>query len=175
MGLLLTLFRLTCYWALWIFSAVTIGLTAARLHYTLHLPPHDPLNHGVNFFDGIIVEVLVTACLTMIFTPVLLARIHRRHEYGFLSTFGGELVGLLLLFTLWIVGAAVATQKWGNLSWCHMYSACRILTATVAFIWMSCIMVFFLTIACIGHIVRYNAFNHPVHGGYFYQDQMQQV
>jgi hypothetical protein len=120
--------------------------------------PHPPTVHT----DSQLINIRIT-------------RIHRRHENGFLSTFGGELVGLLILFTLWIVGAAVATQKWGDLHWCHMFRACQILTAAVAFIWMSFIMVFFLTIACIGYIVKHDGFSHPVHGGDFYQDQMEQV
>lgn len=84
-----------------------------------------------------------------------------------MATFGGELVGLMLLFILWIVGAAISTQDWGNLNWCHQYSACRLLTAIVAFTWMSWIMTFFLTMACIVYIVRHDGFSHPVHGDYY--------
>ena len=93
-------------------------------------------------------------------------RIHRRHEHGFLSTLGSELVILLMLFILWIVGAAIATQKWGDLGWCRSYNACRLLTAIVAFTWMSWIMTLFLTISCIWHIVRNDGFTKPVHGRY---------
>ena len=92
-----------------------------------------------------------------------------------MSTFGGELVGLLLLFILWVVGASIATQKWGDLSWCHKYSACRLLTAIVAFTWMSWVMMLFLTVACIGYIVGNDGFTHPVHGGYYPDMDMRQV
>jgi len=170
-----TLFRVFCYYVLWLFSAVTLGLTAARLHYTLHLPLHDPLNGGVNFYDRIIAEILATAALTMLLIPILIVRIHRRHEHGILSTFGGELIALLFLFVLWIVGAAIATRNWGNLNWCHTYSACRLLTAIVAFTWMSWIMVFFLTISCLGYIFRNDGFSHPVHGGYYPERDMREV
>jgi len=158
---LLTTFRMVCYVILLLFSAVTVGLTAARLHYTLHLPLHDPLNGGVDFYDPIIAEILATACLSIILVPFLIVRIHRRHEHGFLSTFLVELIGLLLLFFLWIVGAAVATQKWGNLNWCHTYTACRLLTAIVAFTWMSWIMSALLTFACIGYIIKYRNSDPP--------------
>jgi len=172
---LLTLFRFVCYLALWVFSAVTLGMAAARLHYTLHLPAHDPLNHGVDFYDPIIAEIIATAGLTLLFTPLLIVRIHKRHDHGFLSTFGGELVGLIILFVLWIVGAAIATQQWGRLNWCHMYSACRLLTAIVAFTWMSWIMTLFLTVSCIWYIVRNDGFTQPVHGRYYPERNMRQV
>jgi len=95
-----------------------------------------------------------------------IVRIHRRHEHGFLSTFGGELIVLLMLFILWIVGAAIATQKWGDLGWCRIFTACRLLTAIVAFTWMSWIMTLFLTVSCIWYIVRNDGFAQPVHGRY---------
>lgn len=81
-----------------------------------------------------------------------------------MSTFGAEMAGLLLLFALWTVGAAIATQKWGKLNWCHKYTACRLLTAIVAFTWMSWVMVLFLASASIGYICMYSGFTHPVHG-----------
>ena len=84
-----------------------------------------------------------------------------------MSTLGGELAGLMILFILWIVGAAIATKKWGNLGWCHAYSACRLLTAIEAFTWMSWIMTFFLTVSCIGYVIKYSGSAHPVHGGYY--------
>lgn len=171
---LLSVFRIFCYVVLWVFSAATLGMTAARLHYTLNLSPRDPLNGGVKFYDRIIVEILTTAGITMLLAPVLIVRIHRRHDHGFMSTFGGELTVLLFLFILWIVGAAIATQNWGDLAWCHRYGACRLLTAIVAFTWMSWIMVFFLTLACLIYIIKHNAFSHPVHGTY-YPDEMRQV
>ena len=38
------------YVSQWIFAACTLGMAAARLHYTLHLPSGDPLNGGVRFY-----------------------------------------------------------------------------------------------------------------------------
>lgn len=92
-----------------------------------------------------------------------------------MSTFGGELVGLVILFVLWIVGAAIATQKWGNLAWCHVFSTCRLLTAIVAFTWMSWIMTFFLTVSCIWYILRNDGFTQPVHGKYYGERNMREV
>ena len=92
-----------------------------------------------------------------------------------MSTFGGELVGLLFIFILWIVGAAIATQKWGKLGWCHIYSACRLLTALVAFTWVSWITSAFLTLSCLWHIIRHDGFSQPVHGRYYYDRDMREV
>ena len=41
--------RLRCV-SQWVFAACTLGMAAARLHYTLHLPDNDPLNGGVDFY-----------------------------------------------------------------------------------------------------------------------------
>jgi len=92
-----------------------------------------------------------------------------------MSTFGGELIGLIILFILWIVGAAIATQQWGDLGWCRSFSTCRLLTAIVAFTWMSWIMTLFLTIGCIWYIVRNDGFTQPVHGRYYPERNMRQV
>jgi len=172
---LLSLFRIVCYIILWVFAACTLGMAAARLHYTLHLPPNDPLNGGVAFYDRIIAEIIAVAGLTILLAPILIVRIHRRHDHGFLSTFGGELIGLVILFAMWIVGAAIATQKWGNLGWCHVFGTCRLLTAIVAFTWMSWIMTFFLTVSCIWYILRNDGISQPVHGRYYPERNMRHV
>lgn len=78
----------------------------------------------------------------------------------------------MILFILWIVGAAISTQLWGNLGWCHRYSQCRLLTAIVAFTWMSWIMTFFLTVACLWYILKHDGFGHPMHGSFAYPDNM---
>jgi len=171
----LSVFRLLSYVTLWVFAACTLGMAAARIHYTLHLPDNDPLNGGVDFYDPIIAEIIAAASLTLLFAPLLIVRIHRRHDIGFMSTFGGELIGLMVLFILWIVGAAIATQKWGKLGWCHVYGACRLLTAIVAFTWMSWIMTFFLTLSCIWCIVRNDGFSQHVHGRYYPERNMREV
>jgi len=33
-------------------ACVLLGLAANRLHYTLNLPPGDPLNNGENFYSA---------------------------------------------------------------------------------------------------------------------------
>lgn len=37
--------------------------------------------------------------------------ITRTYDYGLVSTFLGETVGLFILFVMWLVGAAIATVR----------------------------------------------------------------
>lgn len=77
----------------WLFSAVLLGLTAARLHYTTHLPRGDPLNQGQPFYgtcrahssdafhidvdthsclsDPIVAELLACSILAMVWAPLV--------------------------------------------------------------------------------------------------------
>lgn len=161
-----TVYRIFLYTALGVFAVCQLGMTAARLHYTLHVPLRDPVNGGVDFYDPIIAELLVTSILTMFWVPLLVTRIHRRHENTFISKFREELIGLLVLFILWIVGAAISTSRWGDLAWCRIYQPCRLLTAIVAFAWLSWIMTLFLIVINIGYIIVNGAFSEPLHGHY---------
>ena len=47
------------YMVQWLFAAVLLGLSGARIHYTLHIPPGDPLNGGNDFYG----KYLVVLCL----------------------------------------------------------------------------------------------------------------
>ena len=55
----------------WLFSAVLLGLTGTRLHYTLFLPPYDPLNNGQAFYDPIAVELLATSVLALFWSSFM--------------------------------------------------------------------------------------------------------
>jgi hypothetical protein len=158
--------RILLYAALWVFAVCQLGMTAARLHYTRHIPRGDPLNGGHDFYDPIIAELLATSILSMLWAPLLMVRIHKRHENTCLSTFGAELIGLFVLFMFWITGAGIATHQWGNLAWCRIYQPCRLLTAIVAFSWMGWIMILFLLAINIGYIIINDAFSEPLHGHY---------
>jgi hypothetical protein len=43
----------------WLSAAVLLGLTAARIHYTEHLPLGDPLNQGRNFYGSHLLDILI--------------------------------------------------------------------------------------------------------------------
>ena len=53
----------------WLFSVVLLGLCATRLHYTIFLPPFDPLNNGKPFYDPIVVELVVTSVFALFWAP----------------------------------------------------------------------------------------------------------
>ncbi|THG95929.1 hypothetical protein EW026_g5804 [Hermanssonia centrifuga] len=158
--------RLFLYVILWLFSAVLLGLTAARLHYTTHLPLGDPLNNGHNFYDPIVAELLASSALTLLWAPWVIHVIHRTYDYGLVSSFAGEILGLFGLFVMWLVGAAIATSFWGSLEWCHEFQACRLLTALVAFAWMGFILLFVLLIISVMFSIANRAYTHPLHGRY---------
>jgi len=158
--------RVALYVLLWVFSAVVLGLTAARLHYTTHpgLPPYDPLNNGLPFYDPIVAELLASSILTLLWTSWVIHVIFRSFEYGRVTSFASELLGLFVLFVLWLVGAAIATTVWGNLKWCWVYEPCRLLTALVAFAWMGWIVLFALLLVSALFALSNSAFGDPLHG-----------
>ncbi|KIP02593.1 hypothetical protein PHLGIDRAFT_286143 [Phlebiopsis gigantea 11061_1 CR5-6] len=158
--------RIGLYVMLWLFAAVLLGLSAARIHYTLHIPPGDPLNGGNDFFDPIVAELIATSALTLLWVPWVIHVITRTYDYGLVSTFLSETLGLFTLFVLWLVGAAIATANWGNLAWCRIYLPCRVLTALVAFAWMGFIVVFVLLIVSLMFSIANRAFRQPLHGRY---------
>ncbi|KAJ7116457.1 hypothetical protein C8R44DRAFT_792588 [Mycena epipterygia] len=147
-----------------VFSLVLFGLTAARLRYTTHLPKGDPLNNGANFFDPIVVELLFSALLGMIWSVYAILTIHRMREDRWVYSFASEILVLSILFLLYLVGAAIATTIWGNLSFCQQFRACRILTAMLAFAWMSWIILVCSLVASIFVAIANAAFLAPFHG-----------
>jgi len=159
-------FRIFLYVVLFVFSAVLFGLCCARLHYTLHLSPYDPLNHGNPFYDPIIAELVVTTIITMLWAPTIAHGVHSRRESarGYLTSFLFEGIGLFILMVLWVVGAAISTKFWGNLHFCHQYETCRLLTALVAFVWMGWIIIFVLLFISVMFAYANNAFGEPFHG-----------
>ncbi|KAF9007217.1 hypothetical protein BDQ17DRAFT_1238185 [Cyathus striatus] len=156
--------RIALYATLFIFSLVLFGLSGARLHYTTHLPPGDPLNNGTNFYDPIVAELLVTTLFAMVWSIFLIHTIHKRVENRWVYTFRAEIVGLCILWLMWLVGAAVATSIWGDLSFCQQFRACRLLTALVAFSWMGWIIL--TTILAISILFSFanRAWVEPMHG-----------
>ncbi|KAJ8085591.1 hypothetical protein PM082_004409 [Marasmius tenuissimus] len=170
-----TALRVALYFALSLFSIVLLGLTAARIHYTRNLPEGDPLNGGINFYDPIVAELLASSILTMLWSWFVIFTIHKRRERGFITTFRGELIGSFILWVMLLVGAAIATShrspespdpnaRWGNLSSCRMYKTCRILTALVAFSWITWSTLTIVMIISIVFASVNRGWNEPMHG-----------
>ncbi|KAF9069998.1 hypothetical protein BDP27DRAFT_1293065 [Rhodocollybia butyracea] len=156
--------RISLYSALAIFSIVLLGLAGARIHYTTHLSPDDPLNHGSDFYDPIVAELIATSSLAILWSWFIIHCIHKRHENRFISTFLGEFIGLFVLWLMYLVGAAIATTFWGNLAFCQVFIQCRTLTALVAFAWMNFIIMTFIFIVDIAFVVANGGLREPLHG-----------
>ncbi|PCH41770.1 hypothetical protein WOLCODRAFT_101178 [Wolfiporia cocos MD-104 SS10] len=132
------LLRLSLYIALWLCSALLFVLTIVRLNYTLHLPKGDPLNGGTDFYDPIVVELLVCSLLALGLAPLVLNLLGRYLSNPFteVSTPVIEVIALGLLWLLWVIGAGVASSIWPSLSFCYNFAACRVLAAMTAFAWL---------------------------------------
>ncbi|KAH9852806.1 hypothetical protein C2E23DRAFT_133672 [Lenzites betulinus] len=162
--------RVGLYVLLWLFSAVLLGLAATRIHYTLRLPPGDPLNNGNSFYDPIVAELLVASLLALFWSSFIIHVIHKSRDYGRISSFAGELLGLLCLFALYLVGAAIASMYWGALFWCHAFWQCRVLTVLVAFAWMCWALVLALVFVSAMLAATNRAYMRPLHGRYDARD-----
>ncbi|KAF7377961.1 hypothetical protein MSAN_00220000 [Mycena sanguinolenta] len=100
------------YGLIWALAVVELGLTATHIQFTRsHFGTH----------EAIVAELLVTSILTLLWVPVTLI-FHRRAPDldGNLNTrghgrFGGlhhESSGNIVLWIMWLVGAAIAAHRW---------------------------------------------------------------
>ncbi|KAF7375221.1 hypothetical protein MSAN_00408700 [Mycena sanguinolenta] len=161
---MLGIIRTWLYCIFGLFSLVLFGLTAARLHYTTHLPAGDPLHNGKNFYDPIVAELIFSALFGMLWAVYGVLTIHHMREDRLISSFASEILVLSILFLLYLVGAAIATSIWGDLSFCQEFRACRILTAMLAFAWMSWIVLSCSLAASVFVAIANRAFFSPFHG-----------
>ncbi|KAH8832499.1 hypothetical protein DL96DRAFT_1667140 [Flagelloscypha sp. PMI_526] len=160
--------RVGLYVALALFSCVVFGLSGARLYYTTHLPRYDPLNHGIPFYDPIVAELIVTSFLTLLWCLSMSCIISKSYEGAPIRTFRGEFIGIFILWVMWLVGAAYSTHIWGNLKFCWQFKACKLLTALVAFVWISWITLTFVFVVSIIFVAYNKSFTKPLHGRYYY-------
>ncbi|KAF5390702.1 hypothetical protein D9757_002577 [Collybiopsis confluens] len=151
--------RLGLYFALALFSIILLGLTAARINYTLGL--------AVGFYDPIVVELLVSSIIAIIWSFFIMHIIHTIRVGGPVTTFRHESIGFIIIWIMFLVGAAIATNFWANLSVCFGTFTCDILTAIVAFSWLN-----FITLTLIGIFSMlflagnsgYGSMDEPLHG-----------
>ncbi|KIJ28904.1 hypothetical protein M422DRAFT_269784 [Sphaerobolus stellatus SS14] len=164
--------RLWLYIALLLFSGTLVGLTAERLKYTLHLPPTDPLNNGKPFFDRVVAELFATSIFTFFWSIHMIHTISRSIEKGgFFRRIAFELIFMWILWVLYLVGAAVATTLWGDLSFCWQFEACRLLTALVAFSWIGWITITVLWVTTFIFAFTRGAWMRPAHTRWAFQSK----
>ncbi|KAF9526182.1 hypothetical protein CPB83DRAFT_837547 [Crepidotus variabilis] len=128
-------------------SVVLLGLTGWHIHHTETLKVGDALSSRIGpFYVPTIVELLVASCLGILFSLWFLVAILARIGNGALS-FGLEMAALSSVWVMWIVGAAIISNKWPDLDWCrHTDLVCRMVDAIVAFSWLNWAIATFLLV-----------------------------
>lgn len=119
--------------------------------------------------------------------------IHGRSEYRYLSKVWHELLGLFILWVMWLVGAAIATVSanefahicvaflylvyshpqsiWPNLpSICSQFSACNLLDAMLAFAWLGWLTIFALVVTTLMYATANSSWSEPAHGHWVRED-----
>jgi len=147
--------RAGLYVALLAFSFILFVLSCARINYTLHLARTDPLNGGRPFYDPVIPELIATTLITMAWSIIMLVLFFiNPSNIRLLRRYGEELIGLVILWFLWIGGAASASTIWGTLSFCQEFQTCQILSALEAFAWFGWLTLIALIVSSIVAVVR---------------------
>ncbi|KAJ3507901.1 hypothetical protein NLJ89_g6043 [Agrocybe chaxingu] len=135
-------------------SGTLLGLTAYRINYTERLNSGDILTFRRRFYDPVVVELLVTACLGIIISVAFLASILGRAGKDAL-TYALEHICLITLWILFLVGSGVFTSRWTNLGWCRgSYKICRILEAIKAFSWICWALVTLLILSSLYNMIQ---------------------
>ncbi|KAF9556218.1 hypothetical protein CPC08DRAFT_711397 [Agrocybe pediades] len=138
-------------------SAVLLGLTAWRIHYTRSLG---------HFFEKVIAELLATSILGVLFSLWFMSAIMARVGRGPLGRYSSELASLFILFVMFLVGAAITTHDFRNLGVCTgIFKVCRILQAIKAFshiLWILSLLGMLYTFLNMRQ--RRHRVNGPVHG-----------
>ncbi|SJL05131.1 uncharacterized protein ARMOST_08504 [Armillaria ostoyae] len=122
--------RVLAYAWLWAVAVVLLGLTGYRIHVT-----EDSFN---NFYEPIIVELLVSACLAIIWAPIAGILVLGEHSASHKSSrFRSEMLGNFILWVMWLVGAVDTTNRiLPGKNYCRPGKQCRILTTILAFSWI---------------------------------------
>ncbi|KAF8060190.1 hypothetical protein FPV67DRAFT_334474 [Lyophyllum atratum] len=150
--------RIALYTALAIFSIVLMGLTAARIAHTKSL--------GLGY-NPIIAELLSVSILSFLWSLPIMWCIGRRFEGGYASSYLTELLGLFVLWVMYLVGAAIHATLFHNANVCWGISPqCRIMTAIQAFAWINWIIISFLILAALANLIfgRAGGLTAPLHG-----------
>jgi len=150
--------RMPLYFALWLVSAIVLGLTAFRLHHTRSL---------FHFHENIVIELLVTSLLTLLWVPYALFSLFRfrRNTAATGTSTGGathwpgihrqpEAHGNLILWLLWLVGAAIFTNTWPTFLARHATGQTKIMTAIEGFSWIAWSL---LTLIWLLHFMHHSA------------------
>ncbi|KAF9038331.1 hypothetical protein BDZ89DRAFT_1129682 [Hymenopellis radicata] len=154
--------RLAAYFILWFVAIVLMSLCAYRIHFT------ETVAFRNSFYDPIIVELLVSAILAIIWIPVTVVLIIDENADNTYRTHNVradrlprrvlvELLGLFILWVMWLVGASITTNKIipGN-NYCARFAfftkECNTLTSILVFAWVGWSMLTITGVLCLMHL-----------------------
>ncbi|KAF8215424.1 hypothetical protein K438DRAFT_1660174 [Mycena galopus ATCC 62051] len=162
--------RRLLYFLIWAVAAAELGLTAERIHFT---------RSNFGSYDPIVAELLVTSIFTLFWVPLTLI-FHRRapgladrngpavangHNVRGGSRFGGlhhESSGNIVLWVMWLVGAAIAAHHWPNRSAAGFGRPGSIILAIVA---LAFVEFGLLTLVKVLALMEYSALGVSSYGG----------
>jgi len=157
MALGYALSRLPLYALLWLVSLAVLGLTAFRVEHTRHIG---------KFFEKIIVELLVTSALTLLWVPYAAFSTHRDHAANApMSMRRPEPHGNLILWIMWLVGAAIATNDFPTAATRGVGKQSRILAAILALSWIAFALFTLIKVVMAMHYAAYHAVGRTSMGG----------
>ncbi|PBK83953.1 hypothetical protein ARMGADRAFT_622942 [Armillaria gallica] len=123
--------RLALYTLLWAVAVVLLGLTSYRIHIT---------KNQFQRYDRIVVELLVSAILTILWVPAVMIFAARSSARRHGSQVCFELLIIAILWVMWLVGAVDTTNRLiPGRNWCSNAlgsKQCNILTTILAFAWI---------------------------------------
>ncbi|KAL1695449.1 hypothetical protein GGG16DRAFT_99763 [Schizophyllum commune] len=149
------------YALLTLLSITLAGLTITRIVNTESVPPP-----GRGSYDKVTAELLASSLLTIPWAIHAIHSLRRRIDTGFGRSFAHELGALLVLWLLWLIGAAVATSHWTDQYSCWYQFSCRLLTAITAIAWSGFAIITFLVIASAILGSKKGGFGKPMHAQY---------
>ncbi|KIK53434.1 hypothetical protein GYMLUDRAFT_49325 [Collybiopsis luxurians FD-317 M1] len=137
--------RTFLYIALLVFTFILFVLCCVRINETL----------SVNFYDPVIAELLFTSIATMLWLVLMLCIFFIENiKFHYIRLYWQEFIGLVILWFLWIGGAAAASSIFGDLENCQHFESCRILSALLAFAWLGWIVLTVIIIISIVAMVQ---------------------
>ncbi|KAG7098177.1 hypothetical protein E1B28_000145 [Marasmius oreades] len=140
--------RAWLYVVLLVFSFILFALCATRISFT---------NENFGGHDPSVVELLVTTILTMIWCAFMLFLFFRDTVNPIVRFYLHEIIALLVLWILWLGGAAAASSVFSGVEFCPRFEQCSLLSAILAFAWLG-----WITLTA---IVAVSAWVSRQHGG----------
>ncbi|TDL19858.1 hypothetical protein BD410DRAFT_841811 [Rickenella mellea] len=150
--------RTPLYGFLWVTSLVLLGLTAYRIHFT---------RSSLHYYDKIIAALLATAIFTMLWVPVAMSMVIRTNRNR--SRLRHEMGPLFVLWVMWLVESAIATNKWPARRFiCGAFTnkQCNILTAIIALSWIAFSLTSLIMVLALMHGAANDTTGAPAAGGY---------